>query len=155
MRLDRMRLDRMLAAFERLGGPAARAVAAQFWEHADDPTVVDPYLATCFPLYNQTPQGTDMVTRSIMNPVVLSHFFGPGQEGWEFNFLPELERIRCPTLVLVGEEDPVTTPADAEELVAALPAELVRFERFAGCGHGVERDDPEAACRVIREFMRA
>lgn len=151
----RMRLDRIVAAFERLGGQAARDVAARFWEHADDPDVLAPYLTTCFPLYNQTPQGTDMVTRAIMNPAVLSHFFGPGQEGWEFNFVPELERIRCPTLVLVGEEDPVTPPADAEDLVAALPKELVRFERFAGCGHGVERDDPAAACRVIREFVLA
>ena len=150
-----MRVDRILVAFERLGGHEARDVAARFWGHADDPAVFEPYISTCFPLYNQTPQGTAMVTRSVMNRAVLSHFFRPDGEGCQFNFLPDLGRIRCPTLVLVGEEDPVTPPADAAEMVAALPPDLVRFERFAGCGHGVERDDPEAACRVIREFLLA
>ena len=96
-----------------------------------------------------------MVTRSVMNRAVLSHFFRPAGEGWQFNFLPDLGRIQCPTLVLVGEEDPVTPPADAAEMVAALPPDRVRFERFAGCGHGVERDDPEAACRIIRDFLLA
>jgi pimeloyl-ACP methyl ester carboxylesterase len=40
-----------------------------------------------------------------------------------------------------------------EEIVAALPAHLVRFERFPGCGHGVFHDAPERAMAVIRDFI--
>jgi proline iminopeptidase len=40
-----------------------------------------------------------------------------------------------------------------EDIVAALPAHLVRFERFPGCGHGVVTDAPERAMGVIREFI--
>ena len=40
-----------------------------------------------------------------------------------------------------------------EDIAGALPAHRVRFERFAGCGHGVVADAPERAMAVIREFI--
>ena len=64
-----------------------------------------------------------------------------------------LERVRCPTLVLGGEEDPMTPIECQADIVAALPAHLVRFERFSGCGHGVVADAPERALAVIRDFI--
>jgi len=33
------------------------------------------------------------------------------------------------------------------------PTHLVRFERFAGCGHGVVTDAPERALALIRDFI--
>jgi proline iminopeptidase len=54
--------------------------------------------------------------------------------------------------VLAGEDDPATTIAGAEELVAALPSGLARFERFADTGHGVFRDRPEAI-ELVRAFL--
>ena len=53
-----------------------------------------------------------------------------------------------------GELDPVTPIEDAEEIVAALPPQWVRYERFANAGHGAWRDRPDAALAVIREFVR-
>jgi proline iminopeptidase len=69
------------------------------------------------------------------------------------NLLPELADVREPVLVAHGELDPVTPMAGAERIVAALPAELVRFERFAGSGHGVFRDEPDAFFDVLRSFI--
>ena len=71
------------------------------------------------------------------------------------NFLPELHRIESPTLVMVGEDDPMTPVPCAEEIVAALPPELVRFERFAGAGHGMVADQPERFFEVVRAFIAA
>ena len=46
------------------------------------------------------------------------------------------------------------TPVEAaEEMVALLAEELVRFERFADCGHGSYRDQPEETERVLRDFF--
>jgi proline iminopeptidase len=69
------------------------------------------------------------------------------------NFLSELHRIKCPTLVMVGEDDPMTPVPCSEEIVAALPPELVRFERFTGAGHGIVADQPERFFEVLREFI--
>jgi proline iminopeptidase len=61
--------------------------------------------------------------------------------------------VACPTLVLGGEDDPICPIDDQGDIAAALPAPLVTFERFPGCGHGVYRDDPERTLSVLREFL--
>jgi len=40
-----------------------------------------------------------------------------------------------------------------EDLVAALPAHRVRFERFKNCGHSVIADAPLRAFAVICDFI--
>lgn len=146
----RTRLDRVLAAFERLGGPEARAAAEAFWTKPGEETLGD-YARICFPLYSQTPQDPDARTRTVWNFEVMYHF--SGGEDRSMNLLPDLSRVRCPTLVLVGEEDPVTPPGDAEDMLAALPASVARLERFEGCGHGVFRDLPDPGLAAIRRFV--
>ena len=42
---------------------------------------------------------------------------------------------------------------EQRDIAAALPAHLVRFERFSGCGHGVLPDAPGAAMALIRAFI--
>jgi pimeloyl-ACP methyl ester carboxylesterase len=49
---------------------------------------------------------------------------------------PDLDRIRCPILVLGGEDDPIHPIESQADIAAALPAHLVQFERFANCRHG-------------------
>src|SRR5512143_903595 len=44
------RMDRVLAAFERLGGAEVREVARRYWDKPSAATLVD-YTRLCFPLY--------------------------------------------------------------------------------------------------------
>ena len=66
----------------------------------------------------------------------------------------EAASVTCPTLVLAGEDDPSTTVAGTEELLAALPTALARLHRFEAAGHGVFRDAPDAI-ELVREFVLA
>jgi proline iminopeptidase len=66
---------------------------------------------------------------------------------------PDLHRIRCPTLVLGGEDDPIHPIESQADIAAALPSHLVQFERFANCRHAVVPDAPECAMAVIRDFI--
>ncbi len=150
-----MRHDRIADMFEQLGGMEARKLAEAFWGDASDEAIVGPYIDKCFPYYNQTPQGTDLVTRTIMNPGLLGDFFGKGGEGQTFDFRPDLANIQCPTLVMTGEFDPVTPATQSQEIAAAIPDGLAELRIFEGCGHGVERDDKDAALNTIREFILA
>jgi pimeloyl-ACP methyl ester carboxylesterase len=56
---------------------------------------------------------------------------------------------------MVGEDDPMTPLECSEEIVAALPPNLVRFERFAGAGHGIVADQAERFFQVLRAFIAA
>ena len=149
----RFRKDRAIAAFGEMFGAQARAVADAFWNDPADGEKVQKYFDVCFPLYNPTPRDADTAARSTFNPAMLAHFFRPDGEGHRFDFRPRLAKISCPTLVLAGALDPVTTTADAEDMVASLPAEHVRFERFDKSGHGVNRDVPEQYFALLREFI--
>jgi pimeloyl-ACP methyl ester carboxylesterase len=106
-----------------------------------------------FPLYTRTPRDPDIVRRAVGNPEVFQWFTRPGGEDHTFNLIPELARIHCPTLLMGGEEDPMTPIECQADIVAALPAHLARFERFRGCGHAVVPDAPDAALAMIRKFI--
>jgi proline iminopeptidase len=145
------RMDRVLAAFERLGGAQAREAARRYWEAPGADTLPD-YARLCFPLYSQTPRDPDANARTLWNFDVM-YAFGGGEDQ-TFDLLPELAKVRCPTLVIGGEEDPICPIDDQADIAAALPRPLVRFERFAGCGHGVYRDDPKRCLALLRAFLR-
>jgi len=64
---------------------------------------------------------------------------------------PSLAEIKVPTLVLVGDQDPVTPPHLAEELARGIPgARLVIVPR---CGHGATLEQPEAVNRALVQWL--
>lgn len=144
------RFDRVFAAFERLGGPEARDAARRYWEKPGPDTLPD-YARLCFPLYSRTPREPQANERTLWNFDVMHHF--GGGEDHRFDLLADLTKLRCPTLVLGGEDDPVCPIDDQTDIAAAIPQPLMRFERFPNCGHGVYRDDPQRAFAVLREFL--
>jgi pimeloyl-ACP methyl ester carboxylesterase len=146
--LARFRPDRSFPMFERLGGPHVRAVAERHFSELSDESAEE-FLRVALPVYNQTPQDPDVLARVRLKMEVGNVWFR--EEGLAVDLLPELGRIRCPTLVLGGELDPITPPADSEDIAAAIPdAEAVIVE---GAGHGVFRDRPDEAVALIREFI--
>jgi proline iminopeptidase len=142
--------ERSVRVFERLGGTEAAGSARRFWESPGPDTAAE-YTRRCLPLYSRTPQDPNGLARTRFNLELL--FGWEKGEGAKLDLRAELARVRCPTLVLAGDDDPVTPVESAEEIVAHLPKELVRFERFANAGHGVYRDQPEACFRVLRGFV--
>jgi proline iminopeptidase len=105
------------------------------------------------PHYFRNPRHPDVARRAVSRLEVLQWFTRPGGESGIFDLVPELHRIRCPTLVMGGEDDPIHPIESQAELAAALPAQLVQFERFADCRHAVVPDAPERAMAVIRDFI--
>jgi len=147
-------LEERVALFERLGGPEVGALARRrLLDGQMDAALLEAWVRLAFPVYTRAPRDPAWVQRTIVNPEVHMWFTRPGGEGRTFNFLPMLQCVQCPTLVLGGEEDPMIPIVCQEDIVTALPAHLVRFERFPGCGHGVVADAPERAMAVIREFI--
>jgi pimeloyl-ACP methyl ester carboxylesterase len=65
----------------------------------------------------------------------------------------DLPRIAVPALVIVGREDAVTPPADAETMSSSIPgAQLVVIP---GAGHMTPIEQPEAVTAAIRDWLAA
>lgn len=62
-----------------------------------------------------------------------------------------LKRIACPTLVLVGEQDALTTPAENKLIAESIPG--ARFQIIPGAGHMSNLDQPEAFNRAVESFL--
>ena len=149
------KIDRqeIYGVFERLGGAQARAVAEARWQTPSAETSAE-YRKICSPLYNR--RGTrdpDALARSVRNEAVAMHFAGPDRETARLDFREALGRVQCPTLVMAGEDDPITPISRGELIASCLPPHLVRFERFSNAGHGVHIDDPDRAFTVLRDFI--
>jgi proline iminopeptidase len=147
-------LEERVALFERLGGPEVGALARRRLLGGQlDEAMLEAWVRLAFPVYTRTPRDPEWVRRTMLNREMHLWFMGSNGEGRNFNLFPALRNIQCPTLVMGGEDDPMIPIVCQEELAGALPAHLVRFERFAGCGHGVLTDAPERGMEVIREFI--
>ena len=68
--------------------------------------------------------------------------------GWTF-----LHRVRCPALVLCGDDDPLIRPVNARILAALLPRG--RLELIKGGGHLFMLFSAEETARRIRQFIAA
>ena len=66
---------------------------------------------------------------------------------------PELQKVKVPVLVLVGEHDEATPPPMSRELAAGLPQ--ARLEIIPGCAHVPQLQSPTMFLDVIGGFLPA
>ena len=64
----------------------------------------------------------------------------------------DLARVRVPTLVMCGRDDPVTPVRDHEAMAAKIPG--ARLEIIEDCGHLSTIEQPEAVNRVLIDWLR-
>ncbi len=67
------------------------------------------------------------------------------------DFLPLLKDIACPTLVLVGEQDQATPPADARTIADGITGAQLQF--IPGAAHLSNLEQPEEFNRAVAEFV--
>ncbi len=149
-------IDRRVALFERFGGSELGTLARKrFLEGHADQASLDARRRLAFPHYTRKPRNPEIGQRVITRPDVLQWFTQPGGEAHTFDLTSRLAAIRCPTLVMGGEDDPMIPIECQADIAAALPGGLVRFERVPDCGHAVMPDAPERALAAIRDFILA
>lgn len=140
---------RIVAAFDALGHAHAGEVARRFYEEPTPATLAE-YLTDAYPVIVSA--GAEELTRTNWSPDVFVEW--TAREGTTFDLREALGRIRVPTVVLAGEDDPYTPLASAREVAEHLPTELVRFRSFPGIRHSVFRDSHPHALDEVRTLLR-
>ena len=141
--MARFDLGRIVEGFRRAGGDEVAVIAERAYS-GDDTSEEDagPLLAA---LRHWVPDDAEKVNRELS---------APGLERMQrFDVRDDLGRVECPSLVCVGDLDPVTPVAAAHEIAEALPG--ARLEVLEGAGHFTWKDAPDRYWPLLTEFVRA
>ena len=145
--------DEVVEAFRRLGGDRAAAAAAADFE--DPQTGQQTWLEVCWPLVSRSLVGVAHLERmralSIQSPEVHAVH---ARTRLERHLLPHLDHVRCPVLVIGGQDDPLTPPRALQELAEALTSSSrLRLVIVPNAGHTLFSDQPDTAYAVVRTFI--
>ena len=145
----RFDLQRIVEEFRRAGGDQVAATAERVYG-GDRGSVTDEQWARCWRLFGPWVTGEPERARTVLHRALNA----PGLALMRgFDVLDQLGRVDCPTLVGVGDLDPITPPAAARELCDALPAGGARLEVFEDAGHFTWKDAPERYWPLLLEFV--
>jgi pimeloyl-ACP methyl ester carboxylesterase len=146
-------LDETVSVFARRGGPSAAEAARRYLGGDTSPEASDDWQRLCLPYYGDPASKSDMadrLARCQLNDEVQQHFRRGGCGLAELS-AAEFGSIKCPTLVLAGEHDPVSPAAAAERLGSFIRHARIRVVPQAG--HGVCRQAPRQAFVHLRAFL--
>ncbi|HEY1708600.1 MAG TPA: alpha/beta hydrolase [Rhizomicrobium sp.] len=149
-----MHFDETYRMMEERGGADARGIAERFWTTTDDAAIAD-YMRVCMPFYNSPGGNAELQAqarrRAILRGDTMRHFSTGEMRNMDVR--TDLAKIACPTLITVGDYDPITPVVCSREIADAMRGGLAQLEIFEDAGHGVHRDQPEEAERVLRAFL--
>jgi len=149
----RLDVDRSLSEFLRIGGEEVEAAARIMLKERVDGESSILFGKVCMPHYNTTPQPPrDTV---IVRPRLAMAFHKLDGIWHQMDLRDDLHRIVAPTLVLTGDQDPVTPLQDSIDIVERMSKEIVQFVTIKNAGHGPWRDKPEETFSVLRAFIES
>lgn len=69
-----------------------------------------------------------------------------------FDFVPDLHKIRCPTLILAGDQDWICRPDQSREIAKHIPKAKLKI--FKNCGHAIAVDAGKKYLDAVRQFIK-
>lgn len=69
----------------------------------------------------------------------------------KFDFIPQLKKIKCPTLILGGDKDWICSPNQSRTLAKHIKKSQLKI--FKNCGHAVAVDAHKEYIKMIKKFL--
>jgi proline iminopeptidase len=138
---------RLVEGFRRFGGDEVAELARR--AYGDEP-VSDEEWACVFAVFGPTVPGPEELARRMNNPAVAERGAALMRV---FDAVDQLARIDVPTLVCVGELDPVTPVECAREILAGLQGGVGHLEVIEGAGHFPWLDSPDRYWPLLGDFV--
>jgi pimeloyl-ACP methyl ester carboxylesterase len=146
----RFDIERLRDEFRRAGGEEVAAIAAGTYS-GERPATPEEW-ARVWQVFGRWVPGDVERARTVANRELNARASALIRG---FDVLDELARIECPTLVVVGELDPMTPVSAAHEIVEAMPPGRSRLEIVEGAGHFTWRDSPERYWPIVTGFVES
>jgi proline iminopeptidase len=145
----RFDLERIVDGFRRFAGDEVAELARRSYGGED---VSDDEWSRVFRAFGPNVVDPDALARRVGNDDLSER----GSEVFHrLDVVEQLARIDVPTLVSVGDVDPITPVETAEEIVAALTPGIARLEVLEGAGHFPWLDVPGAYWPSLTQFVDA
>ena len=148
--MARFDLDRLVAGFARVAGADGADIAALARRDYGGDPVTDQEWSRVFAAFGPRVPDGDELARRIRNPEL-------GEYGMRllrrFDAVDQLARIRCPTLVCVGREDPVTPVEAAREIADHLDPHTTRLAILDDTGHFPWLDHPDRYWALLTSWL--
>ncbi len=147
-------IDEAKEYLQQHGTPQQIAVAEHLWKgNFKNSKEVAQYFRIMDPLYSmqarQQKKGVYAKPITAFSTEALNQGFRECLR--EFDYIPHLKKIRCPTLVLAGEHDWICQPSQSKIIAANIPN--ARLKIFKKSSHGIAVDVHQQYIKIIKEFL--
>ena len=146
----RFDLDRVVEGFRAIGGDEIADVVRRSYQN--DPTVTGDEWERCWELFGPWVPSVEDKAKTPRNQGL--NEVG-GRLMLEVDLRSRLAEVRCPTLVSVGDLDPITPVWAAREIVDGLAGVSARLDVIEGAGHFPWRDQADAYWMSLERFVEA
>jgi pimeloyl-ACP methyl ester carboxylesterase len=145
--MARFDLERLVKGFRRFGGDEVAEIARR--DFGGDP-VTDAESDLVYAAFGPRVPDQQQLARRIGNSEV-------GLQGMDalrnLDIVDQLSNLDCPTLVCVGELDPVTPVEASREIFEALPRGVGSLKVIGGAGHFPWKDRPDRYWPLLSKFI--
>lgn len=137
------------------GTPKQIAICEHLWNGTfKDHHHLMRYLKIMDPLYSMKSRKTHKPVFGKSKTIWSHEAFNEGFGGFlqKFDFIPQLKKIKCSTLVLAGQEDWICRPSQSKIIAENIPNAQLKI--FRNCGHAIGVDAHDKYIKAIKKFMQ-
>jgi pimeloyl-ACP methyl ester carboxylesterase len=146
--------DEVVERFRRIGGDEAADAMRRHMDSPSDETM-ESVTRLCLPFYSlrtrPDPQFAKLERHVIRSQEVTLHWFEHAQRTLDLR--AQLRAVECPTLILIGDHDPINPPSLGEEIASGVPDGLAELRIVPDAAHRILQDNPSFVLDAIREFI--
>ncbi|MCD6039672.1 MAG: alpha/beta hydrolase [Gammaproteobacteria bacterium] len=137
------------------GTPQQIAIAQHIWNGSfKNHQHVLRYFTLMEPLYSRTARKKRASlfnkSQTVWSHEALNEGFGGFLQ--HFDFIPKLKKIKCPTLVLAGQEDWICRPSQSKIIATHIPHAQLKI--FRDCGHMIAVDAQQRYIKAVKGFLK-
>jgi pimeloyl-ACP methyl ester carboxylesterase len=143
--------DEVIARVRAVGGDEAAEAMRRDIDNPTDETAADVRRLLYARRADPDALATSLEAHAIRTPEVIQQWWPVAHR--TIDLRRALQSVRCPTLVLVGEHDPLNPPALAEEIVGSIPEDRAELVVVPDAAHRVFTDNPDHVYGCIRRFI--